>query len=143
MIVSIWYNAAKLIAFEKARKDKKDVHAYNCPPSSVKHFLKLRREMDDDEDESGAMDEDDPIMFLVEHIFGQAHGLRNWRSAKCFQRISQVLTVSDEAFVCCFPSKTRGMPFKKRSKISRMRIMKDIPRGVYMPEESTPTKEQT
>jgi hypothetical protein len=96
MIVSIWYNAAKLIAFEKARKDKKDVHAYDCPPSSVKHFLKLRREMDDDEN---AVDEDDPIMFLVEHIFGQAHGLRNWRSAKCFQRISQVLTVSDEAFV--------------------------------------------
>lgn len=96
MIVSIRYNAAKLIAFEKARKDKKDVHAYDCPPSSVKHFLKLRREMDDDEN---AVDEDDPIMFLVEHIFGQAHGLRNWRSAKCFQRMSKVLTVSDEAFV--------------------------------------------
>jgi hypothetical protein len=98
MIVSIVYNAAKIIALEKARKDKKAVHAYDCPPSSVKHFLKLRREMDDDEDEN-AMDDNDPIMFLIEHIFGQAHGLRNWRSAKCFQRISQVLTISDEAFV--------------------------------------------
>jgi hypothetical protein len=55
--------------------------------------------MDDDENESNAMDEDDPIMFLVKHIFGQAHGLRNWRSAKCFQTISQVLTVSDKAFM--------------------------------------------
>jgi hypothetical protein len=46
------YNAAKIIAFEKARKDPKDVHAYFCPPSSVKHFLKLRHETNDYEDET-------------------------------------------------------------------------------------------
>jgi len=99
MIVSIVYNAAKIIGLEKARKDKKAIHAYDYPQSSVKHFLKLRHEMDDDDEDENAMDDNDPIMFLVEHIFGQAHGLRNWRSAKCFQIISQVWTISDEAFV--------------------------------------------
>jgi hypothetical protein len=62
--------------------------------------------MDDNEDDSNTMDEDDPIMFLVKHIFGQAHGLKNWRSAKCFQRISQVLTVLDEVFVLLSIKKT-------------------------------------
>jgi hypothetical protein len=86
--------AAKMIAMEIAEENKQDVHPYDCPPSSVKQFLKLRREMNEN-----SMDDNDPMMFLVEHMFGQAHGLRNWRSAKGFQRISQVLTVSDEAFV--------------------------------------------
>jgi hypothetical protein len=79
--------------------DKKiDIHVYDCPPSNAEDFLTLCPEIDV-EDEEQTLKDNEPFMFLVEHLVGQVHGLRNWRSAKCFQRMSSALTVSDEAFV--------------------------------------------
>lgn len=41
----------------------------------------------------------DTLMFLVKHLFGQAHAQRKWRSTKCIQGIFHVLTMLDKAFV--------------------------------------------
>ena len=78
---------------------KIDIHVYDCPPSNVEDFLTLRPQVALEEEENDTIEDDDPFLFLVEHLIGQAHGLRNWKNAKCFQRISNTLTVSDEAFV--------------------------------------------
>jgi hypothetical protein len=72
------------------------VHLFDRPPAGPEDFLSLRRKSTDDDK---IIDDDDPILFLVEHLFGQAHGLRNWKASKCYKGISQLLTVSDEAFV--------------------------------------------
>ena len=104
LLVSI---AARLIDMEKAERhnereednDKKiDIHVYDCPPSNAEDFLTLHQEIDI-EDEEQTLNDNEPFMFLVEHLMGQVHELRNWKSAKCFQRMPNALTVSDEAFV--------------------------------------------
>ena len=69
------------------------------PRSATKDLLTLHQEIDFSEDCEDIIEDDDPFMFLVEHLLGHAHGLRNWKNAKCYRRISDVLTISDEAFV--------------------------------------------
>jgi hypothetical protein len=101
--------AARLIKKEKAERQneqeeednakKIDIHDYDCPPRNAKDFLTLRPDMDNEEEVEQTLKDDDPFLFLVEHLIGQAHGLRNWKNAKCFQTISNTVTVSDEAFV--------------------------------------------
>jgi hypothetical protein len=72
------------------------IHLFDRPPACPEDFLSLRRKSTDDDK---IIDDDDPILFLVEHLFGQAHGLRNWKASKSYKGISELLTVSDEAFV--------------------------------------------
>jgi hypothetical protein len=67
----------------------------------IHDFLTLHPEIDI-KDKEQTLEDNEPFMFLVEHLVGQVHGLRNWRSAKCFQRMSNALTVLDEAFVLRF-----------------------------------------
>jgi hypothetical protein len=76
-----------------------EIHDYDRPPSTVQEFLKLRQEIDISEGSDEIIEDNDPFMFLVEHLFGQAHGLRNWKNAKCYRKVSEILTVSDEAYI--------------------------------------------
>jgi hypothetical protein len=86
-----------MIANEVAKDNDNEIHQYDCPPSDIKEFFELRRKYNDTNIEK--VEDNDPLIFLVEHMFGLAHGMRNWKSAKFYQAISEILTVSDEAFV--------------------------------------------
>jgi hypothetical protein len=108
MGVLLIYIAERMIALEKAEKDneqeqddakKIDIHDYDHPPRIFKDFLLLCHQIDCTEDSEDTIKESDPFMFLVKCLFGQAHGLKQWRNTKCFQRTSDILTVLDEAFV--------------------------------------------
>lgn len=89
----------------KANKDIEDnknvieIHDYNHAPTRGEEFLKLHQEIDISEGSDETIEDNDPFIFLVEHLFGQAHGLQNWKNAKCYQKVSEVLMVSDEAYV--------------------------------------------
>jgi hypothetical protein len=108
MGVLLIYIAERMIALEKAKKDneqeqddakKIDIHDYNHPPRNFKDFLKLCHQINCMEDSEDTIEESNPFMFLVKCLFGHAHGLRQWKNTKCFQRVSAILTVLDEAFV--------------------------------------------
>ena len=51
-----------------------EIHDYDRPPRHAKDFLTLRKEIDFSEDCEDIIEDDDPFMFLVEHLLGHAHG---------------------------------------------------------------------
>jgi hypothetical protein len=96
--------AAKIVRQENVNGPQ--LHVYNTPLTNLKDFLKLRQVKDKEDntedsdlDDNEDFEDNNPLMFLVKKLFGQAHGQRKWGSAKCLKRISAVMTVTDEAFV--------------------------------------------
>jgi hypothetical protein len=95
-----------IVANEKANKQNEEddsqnikIHVYDCPPRNLEDFLKLRTQVGIEDNDDTIEHSNHPLMFMVEHLLGQAYGLKKWKGAKCFGRISDILTVSDEAFV--------------------------------------------
>jgi len=53
---------------------------------------------DDHEDDPGENNKRQAFTFLVEHLLGHVIGKRDWDIKKCFRRVSDYVSISDEAY---------------------------------------------
>jgi len=63
----------------------------------LSEILKMRQEPVNPNSEGN--DNQHAYTFVVEHLLGQVRGKREWDMTKCFNKVSEVVGVSDEAFV--------------------------------------------